>query len=233
MNGHGMSGLGVDPLAVDQRDAGSLADDTVPANSELNDGLLLVRHRDGDESAFPELVARYRASVYGYLVRMGVVAEARDDLFQEIFLRVHRAAGRYQPTRPLQPWLFTIVANAVRNHLRGFRLRKLRFVAASPEQPEPADPAPDGERSAHGRQTAAWLQQAIGRLPRTQREVLVLAAIEHQPLAAIGAALRIPVGTVKSRLGRARLALAQALASRNMSPANPSPSSGAPNEVSS
>ncbi len=198
-----------------------------------HDGALLVRHRDGDESAFPELVTRYRASVYGYLVRMGVAAEARDDLFQEIFLRVHRAAGRYEPARPLQPWLFTIVANAVRNHQRGDRLRQLRFVAVAPEQPDPPDPAPDGERAADSRQTAAWLQQAIGRLPRAQREVLVLAAIERQPLAAIGTALGIPVGTVKSRLGRARLALAQALASREPSSTHPSPPSGTPNEVSS
>jgi RNA polymerase sigma-70 factor (ECF subfamily) len=204
----------VEPKPVEPKQAGRVAADDV-----RNDGTLLVRHLDGDASAFPELVARYRTSVYGYLVRMGVAREVRDDLFQDVFLRVHRAAARYQPTRPFQPWLFTIVANAVRNHLRGDRLRRLRFVANTPEQADPPDPAPDGERSAHGRQTVTWLHQAIGRLPRPQREVLILAAIEHQPLAAIGKALRIPIGTVKSRLSRARLALAQALVQRN-SPAN-------------
>ena len=62
---------------------------------------------------WPALVSRYRAAVYSYLVRCGVAEADRDDLFQEIFIRIHRAASRYRPDCPLHPWLFTIVANAV------------------------------------------------------------------------------------------------------------------------
>ncbi len=183
------------------------------------DGDLLVRHRRGDATAFGTLVQQYRAPVYGYLVRMGVAGDARDDLFQDIFLRVHRAADRYDPSRPFQPWLFTIVANAVRNHARRRRLTSLRFVARPSDRlPEPHDPTPDGERTTAGRETAAWLERAIQGLPAGQREVLVLAAIEHQPLAAVAQALRVPVGTVKSRLSRARLTLARALARHQAKP---------------
>ena len=63
-------------------------------------------------------MAAYRRPVYSYLVRSGVADADRDDVFQGIFLKIHTAAGSYDPTRPLAPWLFTIVANSVRNHFR-------------------------------------------------------------------------------------------------------------------
>jgi len=191
--------------------AGCVEVDVGSMDIKIRDGLLLARHAQGDGEAFAELVTRYRAPVYGYLVRMGVEPAARDDLFQDIFLRLHRSAHRFTITRPFKPWLFTIVANAARNHARGRRWQRLRFVSAQSEPVEPPDPAPDGERQAVGRQRLDVLQQAIRALPRGQREVLVLAAIEHQPLALVAKSLGVAVGTVKSRLGRARLTLARAL----------------------
>lgn len=179
----------------------------------------LVRHCQGDGAAFGEMVTRYRSPVYSYLVRMGVHADARDDLFQDIFLRVHKAASRYDAERPFQPWLFTIVANAVRNHTRRRRLTALRFVDQPPDAlREPPDTAPDGERTVAGRETAAWLEGAIRALPTSQREVLVLTTIEHQPLATVAEILRLPLGTVKSRLSRARMSLARALSRRQTLP---------------
>ena len=67
---------------------------------------LLLRHRDGDSSAFPKLVARYRAPVYSYLVRCGVRESDRDDVFQDIFIKIHRAAAQFQSERPLQSLAF-------------------------------------------------------------------------------------------------------------------------------
>ena len=78
----------------------------------------LARHCRGDRDAFGELMNAYQAPLYGYLVRCGVPAASRDDVFQEIFVKVHLAAASYQPSRPLRPWLFTIAANSVRNYLR-------------------------------------------------------------------------------------------------------------------
>ena len=205
----------------DESQPASLApSDVTPSDVEPTDAELLVRHRDGDGEAFATLVTRYRAPVYSYLVRMGIDAATRDDLFQEIFLRLHRGAGRFAPERPFQPWLFTIVANAARNHARGRRLRTLRFVPAAHDPPEPEDPAPDGARAAEGREALSRVERAIRTLPRGQREVLLLAAIERQPLSAVAQALGVAVGTVKSRLARARLALAQVLAATPNSESN-------------
>ena len=98
---------------------------------------LLLRHRDGDPSAFPRLVARYRAPVYSYLVRCGVRESDRDDVFQDIFIKVHRAAAQFQSERPLHPWLFTIVANTVRTHHRKQRVKELVFTESRREVQDP------------------------------------------------------------------------------------------------
>ncbi len=179
-----------------------------------DEGQLLLRHRDGDPSAFPRLVARYRAPVYSYLVRCGVRESDRDDVFQDIFIKVHRAAAQFQSERPLHPWLFTIVANTVRTHHRKQRVKELVFM--EPRR-EVQDPAPDGERVAVARQTATWLEEEIHKLPLMQREVLVLACIENLAQKDIAAALELPLNTVKTHLRRARLALVRKLARRNAS----------------
>ena len=85
---------------------------------DLEERSWLPRHCNGDQAAFPALLEAYRRPIYSYLVRTGVAQAQRDDLFQSIFLKIHSAAASYQPSRPLAPWLFTIVANSVRNHFR-------------------------------------------------------------------------------------------------------------------
>ena len=174
---------------------------------------LILRHVDGEPGAFAELVDRYRAPVYSYLSRCGVAGDDRDDLFQEIFIRVHRAARSYDPDRPLHPWLFTIVANTVRTHLRRQRVRSL--VDAAVTTGEPVADQPGAERVAAGRQTVAWLEERISELPLARREVLLLACVESLPLKEVASVLGLPLGTVKTHLRRARLTLAEALARRN------------------
>ncbi|MEM7584865.1 MAG: RNA polymerase sigma factor [Acidobacteriota bacterium] len=174
---------------------------------------LLLRYREGDREAFAALVAEYRAPVYSYLSRCGVDPEDRDDLFQEIFIRIHRAVASYQAHRPAHPWIFTIVANTVRTHLRKRRVRQLVFAdaAAKPGASQAADPAPDGERRTAARQTVALVEREIGQLRRVQREVVLLACVEKLALGEVAEILGIPVNTVKTHLRRARLALAGAL----------------------
>ena len=172
---------------------------------------LLVRHCGGDPRAFAELVGRYRRPVYGYLVRCGVDESARDDLFQDIFAAIHRAAATYRPERPVKPWLFTIVANIVRSHYRKARVRE---VALLPTDLPYADAAPDSHQLAEARETAAWMEKAIAALPFSQREVVLLCCVEQLPQDDVAATLGVPVNTVKTHLRRARIALAQALARR-------------------
>ena len=168
-------------------------------------GPLLAAHGNGDREAFPKLVQQYRRPVYGYLFHCGVPEPDRDDLFQEIFIRVHQRARTYDPSRPLHPWLFTVVANAVRSYFRKQKRRLFFFAGPPPE--EVKDQAPDGEAIASARETTDWLERAIQALPFSQREVLVLATLENLPLNEIASILGLPVNTVKTQLRRARLRL--------------------------
>ena len=180
---------------------------------DLEERTWLPRHCRGDAAAFPALLEAYRRPVYSYLVRYGVAAADRDDVFQSIFLKVHAAAGSYQPARPLVPWIFTIVANTVRNHRRDGRVREV--AVSDDEAPESADPRPGPERVAEARETVAWLERAIAALPAAQREVLLLTAIAGFRQLEVAETLDMPVNTVKTHLRRARLTLAKAMADRD------------------
>lgn len=188
-------------------------------SERVDERRFLIEHREGDDGAFARLVAAYRAPVYGHLCRCAVPEADRDDLFQEIFLRVHRAAASYDERRPLHPWLFTIVANAVRNHFRRQRVREL--VAREPEEVEAIDPSPDGERRATSRETASWVAERIQSLPLKQRQVLLLASVENLPMQEIAKALEMPLNTVKSSLRRARRALMRDLSRREQGEVTP------------
>jgi RNA polymerase sigma-70 factor (ECF subfamily) len=179
----------------------------------LEERQLLVLHRKGDPDAFAELIERYRAPVYGYLVRFVRESESREDLFQEIFLRIHHAAWSYRPDRPLHPWVFTIVANTVRSHHRRRSVRRLVF----PEEHggDPSSETPDGYEVLEARETASWLDEALGRLPDAQREVLILVCVETLSQQEVSEILGVPINTVKTRLRRGRMALAEALARRD------------------
>ena len=198
-------------LEMTTRNSG--ASSTIRKQIPLDERELLLRHRLGDSDAFAELVAGYRRPVYSYLVRCGVAETDRDDLFQDIFIKIHRAAAQYQDDRPLHPWLFTIVANTVRTYYRKKKVREMVFAEASELEPQAA--TADGERLAMARQTAAWLEQEIQKLPLAQQEVLILTRIESLPQKDVAEALNLPIGTVKTNLRRARLALIARLARHN------------------
>ena len=191
-------------MALEKRQAG-------PSVVTMEERGWLPRHCRGDKAAFPALMQAYRRPVYSYLLRCGVAAADRDDLFQAVFLKIHAGAGSYDPARPLAPWIFTILANVVRNHFRA--------AAADPADPLPddlsqalPDPQPDPERIARARQDVARLEAALKTLPLAQREVLVMVTVLERPQQEVAETLEIPLNTVKTLLRRARLALVKALA---------------------
>ena len=182
----------------------------------LEERRLLPRHLQGDERAFAELVRAYRSAVYGYLVRCGVPSGSRDDLFQEIFLKVHGAAKSYAPERDLKPWLFTIVANTVRSHFRKKKVEAIVFSETEAAAADQTSDAPSSEQLTEAKETAAWIEKALEKLPLEQREVMVLSCIENMSMGDVAAALELSVNTVKTHLRRARLALASDLARRKL-----------------
>jgi len=169
----------------------------------------LPRHCRGDREAFTELMNAYQAPVYGYLVRCGVPPASRDDVFQEIFVKIHLAAASYQPSRPLRPWLFTVAANSVRNHFRDESRHRVTDDTQACDTPS-GDHGP--QTLAEIQETVAWLEGALPALPLAQREVLLLGSVAGLRLQDIATVLDIPLNTAKTLTRRARMGLARALA---------------------
>lgn len=173
---------------------------------------LLARHLKGDNQAFGEIVSMYRSEIFTYLARCGVQESCRDDLFQEIFLNVHRYASRYDPALPLAPWIFTIAVNRVRSH---FRSASRNRVTAHEEHSEtPAADASPHEKS-EAVETAAWLEGELAKIPLSEREAFILCCVQNLEQREAAKILDIPLNTVKTNVRRARLRLAKALALRN------------------
>jgi RNA polymerase sigma-70 factor, ECF subfamily len=176
----------------------------------ISDRVLLQRHVEGDRDAFPALMREWSGPIYGYLTRSGVRGVERDDLFQDIFCKVHRSAGTSLPDGALRPWLFAIAVNTVRDHFRRSRVRSVVELRASPEDESSPESADRPDRAAETKETAAWLERQVEELPLPQREAVLLCAVQGLEMNEAAVALGIPADTVKTRLRRARISLAEA-----------------------
>lgn len=183
----------------------------VAADVEASEAELLAGAQGGNLFAFEEVVRRYQRRVYATALRIVRRHDLADDVTQETFLRAHRALATYDRARPFGPWICRIAANLAINHVRSPEAREepldeAAFAAS-------AAPAHDGPLSAvlEG-EARAVLDAAVGRLPPEQRAVFVLRAYDELSYAEIAEALGLSVGTVMSRLSRAREKLRAALA---------------------
>lgn len=180
----------------------------------IEDRDLVLRYAAGETALFAELMRRYKAPIFGYIVRCGVRHPACDDLFQDVFLNVHRAAGRYKPDYPVRPWLFTIAANAVRSHFR--KSNVLRRWFSPNEVPDQPSVEPSLQLAREGDELAEFLDGRIEKLPLKQREVLVLCCIEQMSLDDTSQVLEMPLESVKTNLKRARASLAKDIERRSL-----------------
>jgi len=166
---------------------------------------LLARLKNGDARAFEELVISHQHRVFGVALRMlGNAAEA-EEVAQEAFLRAHRAIGSFRGEAKLSTWLYGIASRLCLNRLAGGERRLVRGGEAELERlaESGADPAADLERS----EVEQALHRAIAELPEERRIVVVLRDLEGLSYEEIAAALELELGTVRSRLHRARMDL--------------------------
>jgi RNA polymerase sigma-70 factor (ECF subfamily) len=175
---------------------------------------------DGDEAAFERLVHAYSGQVYALLTRFLGPVPQREDLVQDVFLRVVRARDRYAPTARFSTWLYRIVFNLATNEREKLRLRRALSLDgagdddARPRPTEPADERLEGPEARLERLgTQAAVRAAIAALPDNQRMALVLAKYDGLPHAEIAQVLGISEKAVKSLVHRARETLRQNLAS--------------------
>lgn len=172
------------------------------------DVALMLRVKEGDMEAFEILVERHQHSVVGTCAKMlGGESEA-EDIAQQVFIRVWKSAGRYEPTAKFTTWLMTITRNLVFNESR----RRSRSRLQSLESDDPDAPqAQHADSSANSPQEAlldgelrSAVDHAIASLPEPQRVAIVLRRYEDMPYEEIAKVLRTSVPAVKSILFRAR-----------------------------
>ncbi|MHB2023664.1 MAG: RNA polymerase sigma factor [Mycobacteriales bacterium] len=159
-----------------------------------------------DPGRFTEIVERHFTRVYRYLARR-VGRETADDLAAETFLIAFRDRKRYDLSRPnASPWLMGIATNLLKHHLRAEVRRLIAYSRALPDC-NVCDPIGDTLDRLAAKADLARLLLALARLKRELRDVVSLVLIEELTYEDAAIALDIPVGTVRSRLSRARVQL--------------------------
>ena len=160
---------------------------------------LMAAVRAGDQTAFETLFERYREPVWRFFRRRLTDAELAADLSQEVFVAVLRGSQRYEPRASFRSYLFGIAFN----QLAAARRQSSSSRPIEPWRHEsPAAPDPDN---------ALWVRQALAGLDDGEREILMLREYDGMTYEDIAALTGVPIGTVRSRLFRAREALREKL----------------------
>jgi RNA polymerase sigma-70 factor (ECF subfamily) len=176
---------------------------------------LVEQCRQGDPRAFARLVALHEGMVYNLAARLLGDAEEARDVSQDVFLQVYRTLGRFEGRSSLKTWIYRIVVNHCHNRRRLW-MRRARGASRPLDELTPSDEASLSRAAESGgdpydqvrrAEQAALVQAALLSLPFRHRAVVVLKDAEGLSCEAVAEALGLPVGTVKSRLSRAREAL--------------------------
>ncbi len=162
-----------------------------------SDEILMAAYQAGSQPAFDVLYQRHAGSVYGFLVRRLGDAALAADLYQETFLRVHRARRSYDPKRPFRAWLFSIVHNLLNDALR--KQQRAPHLEADAEAVNEHTP----ERVAAARESGRALSRGLSALPPDEATVLVLARLEGLSYDEIGAVVGRSPAAVKQLAYRA------------------------------
>ncbi len=190
----------------------AISSDSAEDLSQLSDEELMSRYREeGQAAVFNELVHRYEHELYRYLARYLGDPTGAEDVFQNTFLQVHLKRGLFENGRPFRPWLYAIATHQAVDALRKAGRQPTVSLDQRVSAPRSDSDAgnlidllvsegsgPLAELQESERQQ--WVRESIARLPDTLRQTLILAYHQDLKFREIAEILKIPVGTVKSRL---------------------------------
>ena len=187
----------------------------------MSEEQLIRRAQQGDNGAFEELLLLHQKKVYNLCLRMSANPDDALDLSQEAFLRAWRSLGQYQFEASFSTWLFRLTSNICIDFLRRKKRRQETSLTESYDDSDEGaelsvpDAQPGPEQQAITNETKIELARAMEQLSPEHREILQLRVIEDLQYEQIADILGVRVGTVKSRLARARLALRKILKAGN------------------
>lgn len=209
---------------LDRQAAEDLASHT-DGEARLAADVLVKKAQQGDDAAFGVLVETYERFVYHTALRVlrmcGGRAEDGEDVAQNAFMKAWRSLSSFRGDCAFSTWLYRITVNCARDHCRMESRHPTTSLNAAGDDEEEFQidvPVTEGdevpEDAMDRKETVRLVRQAIGELPADMRAVILLRDIEELSYADIAALLKLEVGTVKSRLNRARMALKEALTGR-------------------
>lgn len=181
-----------------------------------SDADLVERARRGDTAAFARLVTRYEDYIYNVVGHMVGFGPDASDLTQEVFLKAFRGLEGFEGRSKFKTWLYGIMLNCVRTHRRRRgRGPEVWSLEAGGSEDNPAPHPPARQRGSLARTIAGerveLVRRTIRSLPQEMREILVLRDLQGLSYRELGQSLELPMGTVKSRLARARRRLKEEL----------------------
>lgn len=188
-------------------------------NSDSPDEHLMLALRQGSEPAFTILFHRHKQPIFGFFSRRVADAARAEELTQETFIALFRAAKRYEPRALFRTFLYAIAFRILRTDRRKSQFRALFFGATS--QAESATVKSHTENE-------LWVRSALRKLDPTDREIVMLREYQQLSYAEIATLLNMPLNTVRSRLFRARAALRDLLVPPHARPAAQRCSAGRP-----
>ena len=195
-----------------------------PVSNLADEQALIERAQGGEPAAFDQLVLRHQQAVFAVALRMLGNWDEAQDIAQDAFVRAYRAIGSFRQEAKLSTWLISITMNLCRNRRRWWARRKGIIVASLDDPADPeheslgeqvADPSPGPAAATQQREQQQQILQALSRLDETHRSVIVLRDIQGYSYEEIAQMLGCQVGTVKSRINRARHALRALLGEQN------------------
>lgn len=187
----------------------------------MSEEQLIRRAQQGDNSAFEQLLLAHQKKVYNLCLRMAANPDDALDLSQEAFIKAWRALGQYQFEANFSTWLFRLTSNVCIDFLRRKKRRQETSLTENYDDSDEGaelslpDANPLPEQQAITNETKIELARAMGQLAPDHREILQLRVVEDLPYEQIADILGVRVGTVKSRLARARLSLRKILKAGN------------------
>jgi RNA polymerase sigma-70 factor (ECF subfamily) len=178
------------------------------------DADLVARALLGREDCFEELVRRYQRPIAAYVYRLVGNYESSLDLTQDVFVKIYGSLERYRPEYKFSTWIYKIAHNAAVDHLRRNAVREQSFVAQvdgeTYELPVESH-LPTPEQQSERAERRAEIETLVAQLPPIYRELVVLRHANDMSYDEIAEVTRLPLGTVKNRLFRARETLRQML----------------------
>ena len=203
-------------MMSDSKTDGAARSDPRP-DASVQEKLLIARCKQGDKDAFDSLIRSYERKVYNYAFRLCGNYDLANDVASEAFIRVYNSLGSFRGDSSFITWLFRITTNVYLDEKKRQRSRPQESLDEMLELDESTvvrqieDPSPGPQARAEGHERTALLQKAISSLPDYQRMMIVLYHTEGRSYEEIAVTLDLPIGTVKSRLNRARLSLREQL----------------------